>query len=873
MKYIFRESRGRRCVGARILMMVVSILLVATAMQAQTVSRNYRQQSLPDVLMDLDRASSRYHITFIYNDLEDYTVTKRIREATIPDAVREVVGYYPMSVVVGDSIILVECTVKEDTKMIGRLIDESGRPLPFANVSLLSPRDSMLLTGGVSNENGDFVIPTRARRVLLKVSFVGYQTLWRLCDVGEIGTLRMTPAEYTIRGVTISGSRVTNFVDKSTYTFTLEQIANARDVRDLLTHVETLHIDPVTNKLARLDGGSVKILLNGASASDLDLRNIPPEKIIRVEYYNIPPARFADAGALVKVYTKRLDTGVSGSFDARTAFTTGFADAEGALNFTSGNHQLALSYWFSLREYDDRHYTHDYAYRVSGQDMHYHLKGNDQFGYRMNEPNIKYTYSRENDITVQVKANPAYNTYHSHGREDIDATGMPAKGESGQSSRSFGPSLNAYLSKVLPHQQELTFDLVGTYYHNRDRKSEWQTATGNAPLFTPIRRVGSSSDAVPFLADTIRQRGNKYSLIGEVAYTKAWGQRSLSLGYRGSFGQARATISNVLSGYEDYDYRSASYQHYLYAEYAGNIRKLLYRIGAGATHVTNDNSDTREHRWFFTPKLVLAFNPSKNVSLQWENASWTTAPGISQLSNNAQLVIPGVMRQGNPYLRAFSSYNSKLVAKWNTRWINAQLTLGYTYRDSPVSRYWTEQTVGQQTYIVGMQENAHYSSDAGFRGTLTLRPFGNEVLSLQIQSGVMWQTVSSPIIGHYHHTCAPLYYRLDFRKGPWGASYNGLIQSKQLNGSTLDAGESQSHFTAYWQKGGWQLRATCMWMFSRSKYSSASLPTTILQENSRTWINDNASMVVLGLSYHFSTGHNLKYQKKLQNADRDNGSF
>ena len=135
MKYIFRESRGRRCVGTRILMMVVSILLVATAMQAQTVSRNYRQQSLPNVLMDLDRASSRYHITFIYNDLEDYTVTKRIREATIPDAVREVVGYYPMSVVVGDSIILVECTVKEDTKMIGRLIDESGRPLPFANVT------------------------------------------------------------------------------------------------------------------------------------------------------------------------------------------------------------------------------------------------------------------------------------------------------------------------------------------------------------------------------------------------------------------------------------------------------------------------------------------------------------------------------------------------------------------------------------------------------------------------------------------------------------------------------------------------------------------------------------------------------------------
>ena len=105
--------------------------LFSISLQAQTVSRNYRQQSMPNVLMDLDKASKHYRITFIYNDLEDYTVTKRIRQASIPDAVRDVVGYYPMTVTVGDSTILVECTIKEDTKLIGRLVDEADRcPLP-----------------------------------------------------------------------------------------------------------------------------------------------------------------------------------------------------------------------------------------------------------------------------------------------------------------------------------------------------------------------------------------------------------------------------------------------------------------------------------------------------------------------------------------------------------------------------------------------------------------------------------------------------------------------------------------------------------------------------------------------------------------------
>ena len=32
-------------------------------------------------------------------------------------------------------------------------------------------------------------------------------------------------------------------------------------------------------------------------------------------------------------------------------------------------------------------------------------------------------------------------------------------------------------------------------------------------------------------------------------------------------------------------------------------------------------------------------------------------------------------------------------------------------------------------------------------------------------------------------------------------------------------------------------------------------------------------MLTLGFSYNFSTGRNLNYQKKLQNADNDNGAF
>ena len=170
-------------------------------------------------------------------------------------------------------------------------------------------------------------------------------------------------------------------------------------------------------------------------------------------------------------------------------------------------------------------------------------------------------------------------------------------------------------------------------------------------------------------------------------------------------------------------------------------------------------------------------------------------------------------------------------------------------------------------------ENANYSSDAGGFARLNIKPFKNDLLTIYLQNDVVYQTVSSPIIGQYHHTYAPFYYSIRFRKGCWGASYSGKIVSKQLWGSTLDAGENLSDLTVFWQKKGWRIYATDLWCLSRSRYSSNSLPTSILQSTSKTWINDNKSMFVIGFSYDFSSGKNLKLNRKLQNKDTDTGAF
>ena len=90
--------------------------------------------------------------------------------------------------------IMVECMQNTPTKMIGRIVDVHHRPIDFANVALLNVRDSSLINGGVTNENGQFVIPCDARKAIVRVSCVGYITTSNTYNIGKIGTITLMEA-------------------------------------------------------------------------------------------------------------------------------------------------------------------------------------------------------------------------------------------------------------------------------------------------------------------------------------------------------------------------------------------------------------------------------------------------------------------------------------------------------------------------------------------------------------------------------------------------------------------------------------------------------------------------------------------------------
>ena len=74
----------------------------------------------------------------------------------------------------------------------GKLIDENSQPLPYANVVLLSLPDSTFVTGTISGEDGTFSLSTTAEKQLVRISSIGYNTLYRPTQPANMGVIQMT---------------------------------------------------------------------------------------------------------------------------------------------------------------------------------------------------------------------------------------------------------------------------------------------------------------------------------------------------------------------------------------------------------------------------------------------------------------------------------------------------------------------------------------------------------------------------------------------------------------------------------------------------------------------------------------------------------
>lgn len=742
--------------------------------------------------------------------------------------------------------------------------------LAFANVALFIPNDSTSpLKGALTDLTGEYkIVDLKPGKYLLKITCPGH------LDADSIISLRMPSggnvvvrnfnlkvASQQLNEVIVTANRSKLYADHTRYAFTADQYLKARHSADLLINVGDLTIDPVSGKLSKLSGGSVNILINGVVATITDLKSIPPDKIKYAEYYTLPSARYSSTAAVVNIVTKSLDNGLNGGIDISHALTTGFCNDDIFIRATKGHNQLVVNYSVYYRNYKNRFVKENYAYSLPDNDINYRSMAHSKFGYATHVPEMKYIYSKPQSTTIQVSLNPEYETRFDNYTSNISiqGNGVAALGLGAKNTKAYyvSPALDVYASKQFNDSSEIGVNIVATYY--KSNLNSKVAEAFNTPAFTSFN-------------DEMSRETQKKSLIGELFYAKKIGLNSITGGYKLTTNQSIANGKNLLTDYMIAAYKSRYSTNYMYGEYSGVYRTLMYRLSLGGTLVNSSTSHNSYQQFYTTPQLVLNWNISGKNHLAFSAKTTPIIPTLTQLSNNAEHVTSHLIHTGNPMLKSGLSSSNVLGYRYFDNTFDLSAALTCNVEANPIEVSYTSAELNGQNYIIAKEQNAKTMLQYGgiFRGNLRL--FSNKI-NLRLIAMAIEQSLRSRNNSVIRNLYMPMYLQLAYTATHWGVDYHCSIPAHQIEASSIVTDENVSSLNAYYQYKQFRITASCLWLFTKSKYRTQLLNNDLISHTQQSWINDNQSMVLLGFSWNFSRGKNRDINKKLNNADTDKGVF
>lgn len=201
----------------------------------------------------------------------------------------------------------------------GKIVDEKGEPLAFANVVLLNRQDSAFVKGVVSGEDGHFAIDSACNNGIIKVTSVGYKTAWKDCTGENAGVIKMV-ADSKVLGEVVVKSLLPKTILKNggmTTTVAGLYLKKAGTMEHLLDRIP--NVSAQNGNIKVFGRGEPIIYINGRQMRDRsELDRLSSDNIKSVEVIANPGARYAaSTKAVIRITTKKIQ-GDGFGFDATT---------------------------------------------------------------------------------------------------------------------------------------------------------------------------------------------------------------------------------------------------------------------------------------------------------------------------------------------------------------------------------------------------------------------------------------------------------------------------------------------------------------------------------------------------------------------------
>lgn len=751
------------------------------------------------------------------------------------------------------SLTLLLCTAAlAQVQLNGSLTDrQSGEAIPFASVVLRSTADTTQPHATITDLNGCYALQLPAGEYSLSISCLGYEPLRAVRQLqGEqqqwADSLNVDAQQIDEVRITAVGSSAL----RKSYTFSAAEVRQSQQGHDLLQHLPMLKMDLASGAIVGQGGKSVLLLVNGSTATDNDVRMLPPKAIKRVDVYDIPPARYQGvADYVVNIITAELENGVAGGFDLHHALLTLYGTDRAYLSLVRGHHKLSLDYDLNLHDYNRYSYNTEFDYELANVKHKLSYKSTGRDARTNHAPRLKYAYVNLDKRIVELTLKPNFSTSLNRrqgiGRYEQDG-GLYAEDLSTTSAdqeRTLNPAADLYYWRKLGEADELSLNVAAAHFDTRrDHSEHEQRTTDNATMF----------------ADTLALHNTKASVIGELSYAHTLSFGRWETGYRVQYAWLNSLYDNSF-GHSAYS--STQLQQYAHTELSGALGKFSYSLSLGVTHLHTNMGDQVYNQPLLTSRAVLGYGPVRVLYQFFPNH-----PDVADLSSNARYLSRHIIERGNPALRSdnLHALQSVITVKDAPAFVlELYPQLGYG-KNSLVKRF-AEKEGHYELQVI----NANREKVAGFGVYSHVYPFG-EVLGLGTTLVPMYRKMWWDDGQHGWFTVVNDYW-LELNIKAFTMTYQLSFSSDRMSRdgyktrNTYDDGFS--HIKARYQLGSWRFSASLLWLGMEPTRRAEMLSSEpVRYVHSRVWSNAR-NMLTLGVAYHFGRGKDWEYRRQLENSD------
>ena len=596
----------------------------------------------------------------------------------------------------------------------GRLVDEQNQPLQYANIVLLSLPDSTFVSGTISDEMGDFRLSKDEKGKLVRISSVGYNTLYK--EVAEsLGIIPMKPDAQLLGEVVVKANLpVTRakgdaMVTNVTGTI-LEKAGNANDLLDKIPNVSA-----GGGSVNVFGSGQAEVYINGRKMRNAsELEQLSSDNIKSVEVVHTPGARYdAEVKAVVRILTKKPQ-----------------GEGFGFNNITSTNYKWDWSF----------NEQFDFNYRKGGFDLGGTLFGSNSNGTQKKRL-IQHSYLENHwmqdsysdqkfttqNMTATLYANYMLNANHSFGvRYQFDRTpkadfGFPMSTEVTKDGVFFETSEMTSMQK-----QQSTSHQLNVYYNGKVKNwsidfnadGMWGYTRQNDWAEESIRSVEGDEEVT--VTSHSRKENSLYAAKLILSHPLAGGQ--LSFGSEYTYAQRINGYENLEGILNDDDSEITDNGISVFAEYARRFGKAQAQAGVRYEHITSDyyeygkrvEEQSRKYDHLF-PSFALSF-PLGKVQMQLAYRANIKRPTYWNLRGNITYGNRYTYETGNPLLQPTTIQTLSLNTIY--RWMS--LSLSYNHYKDGFTNY--VRAYSEENPTIGLLTMKHIAPYNQLSASLMLSP-------------------------------------------------------------------------------------------------------------------------------------------------------